>query len=186
MQNENGWVFPQFFKSVKQPLNSILLIISTPYMEYGCKEWALVHAAPDLKRTKLLRKFIGMEVGRSKYGIRGKKVTKPCHKCSCRDFRWSKFWYYGKIWNSLPNLIFPIYSFQHSVLLLWLCSGITKLSMAWTRSFYLSWGHVPWCQCDNTPIMIEAWLWLEFQNLALSGGCCSLLRYDNLIPQRID
>ena len=92
------------------------------------------------------------------------------------------------IWP-LPNLTFPIYSFQHSMLLLWLCSGITKLSMAWTRSFYLSWGHVPWCQCDNTPIMIEAWLWLEFQNLPLSGGCCRfLLRYDNrnLIPQRID
>ena len=49
----------------------------------------LVHAAPDLKRTKQLRKFIGMEVGRSKYGIRGKKVTKPCPKCSCRDFRCS-------------------------------------------------------------------------------------------------
>ena len=67
--------------------------------------------------------------------------------------------------NKLEEVIFCIYSFQHSVLLLWLCSGITKLSMAWTRSFYLSWGHVPWCQCDNTPIMIEAWLWLEFQNL---------------------
>ena len=53
------------------------------------QDWALVHAAPDLKRTKLLRKFIGMEVGRSKYGIRGKKVTKPCPKCSCRDFRCS-------------------------------------------------------------------------------------------------
>ena len=29
--------------------------------------------------------------------------------------------------------------------------------------------------------MIEAWLWLEFQNLPLSGGCYRfLLRYDNL------
>ena len=48
-----------------------------------------MYKVPDLKRTKLLRKFIGMEVGRSKYGIRGKKVTKPFLKCSCRDFRCS-------------------------------------------------------------------------------------------------